>query len=254
MVLKVVIWLGVLLMLAGFGAAGLQYWQGLPRAVVAEGGAEGDPGIVGPPQTWLISPTGGPVPRDDVRAYLVQDRFVQSRVVEITRTVALEDLLADGERLPERPYLQVLADIRAPMAAEGACSALLERLAADCAVQTARAVEASVDPIAGTARVRTALVYTLKPEEEALPDLSARTFETKVITLSFDAQTEGAATVDDLLRSAIAAANTGCDGAEGCRVLRMGITWEGNGAGTARVEVGVLAPLPKGMFPAPPLG
>ncbi|WP_309668408.1 hypothetical protein [Tabrizicola sp.] len=264
MLLKIIIGLGVMLMLAGFGAAGIQYWQGLPDqgGVVAEASDPGaepveeDAATAKPKQTWLVSPTGGLVRRDDVLTYLAQERFVPSRTVAITRVVALQDLLVAGEKLPEQPYLQVLADIRAPMAATGACAVLLEELVADCAVQSARVVEDSVDLLAGTVRIRVELVFRLKPDAEELPDLSARAFSTDIVDLTFDAGTEGAGTVGDLLLSTVRAAQTACKAqkrTEACRVMRMDVTWEGDGAGTAQAVIGSLARLPKGMYPAPPL-
>ncbi len=254
--LKLVIGLGVLLMLAGFGAAGWQYVQAMPPGEVAAVEAETG-GAVGPSQTWLISRSGGLVARDDVASYLDHGRFVEGRTVVITQRAALESLLSEGEKLPEAPYLQVLADIRAPKVAAGACAALQEELAQDCAVHSARVVEGSVDRATGTAQFRIELAFTLKPGEVAMPDLSARAFGTEMVTLAFEAGQDGAATVSDLIRSTVAAANAACAAqrrSEGCRVMRMNLVWEGDGAGALQAEIGSLSRLPKGMFPAPPLG
>ncbi|WP_431298792.1 hypothetical protein [Tabrizicola sp. BL-A-41-H6] len=255
--LKLVIGLGALLMLVGFGAAGWQYVQTLPPAEVAADGAAEVGGLGTPGQNWMISRSGGLVAGDDVAAYLVQDRFVERRTVVITQRAALESLLSDGEKLPEAPYVQVLADIRAPKVAAGACAALQEELAQDCAVHSARVVDGSVDRATGTAQFRIELAFTLKPSEAALPDLSARAFGTEMVTLAVEPGQDGAATVPDVIRSTVSAANAACAAqrrSEGCRVMRMNLVWEGDGAGALQAEIGSLSPLPKGMFPAPPLG
>ncbi len=254
--LKLVIGLGVTLMLVGFGAAGWQYVQTLPQTEVAAGA---DAGAAPKPeqQDWLISPSGSLVPRESVLGYLAQDRFVERRTVVITQRAPLESLLADGEKLPEAPYLQVLADIRAPKVAAGACAALQEVLAQDCALHSARAVADSVDRATGTAEFRIELAYRLKPTDDALPDLSDRVFDTKAVDLSFEAGQEGAGTVPDMIRASAKAAIDACAAqrrTEACRVLRMDLTWQGDGAGVSRIELGALSRLPKGIFPAPPLG
>lgn len=259
MLLKVVIGLGALIMLAVFSAAGLQSRQPPPASEAeAEAAVQESVTTVGEPgQDWLISSAGSLVPRDEALAFLEQTRFVAGRTVVITLKARLTDLLIDGEKLPEEPYLQVLADIRAPKVATGACSALQEVLAAECALHSARVVDSSVDPAQGTAAFRIELAYTLKPSAESLPDLAARAFAADDLSLGFEAGTEGAGTVGDLIRSAVSAAGQACAAqkrSDACRVMRMDLQWEGDGAGAARVVIGSLKPLPKGMFPAPPLG
>jgi hypothetical protein len=258
MLLRVIIGLGVLMMLAGFGAAGLQYWQSLPpSATTAEAGLP-DQGAAPSrsQQNWLISPTGGLMPRDKVRAYLEQARFVDTRFAVITQTAPLDALLLEGEKLPEPAYLQVLADIRAPDVASDACATLLDTIAVDCAVHAARVVDGSIDAVAGTGRFRIELAFRLKPSEADLPDLAATALVTEYASLAAEVGSEAAASVDALMRAAINAADETCAAirrAEACRILRLDVDLQTDGNGAARAEVAALTPLPKGMYPAPPL-
>jgi hypothetical protein len=269
--LKVLIGTGVLLMAVGFGAAGWQYWQTMPRAeAAAESGAEASPaGMVeapapevpadvpaAPRQGWLISPTGGLIPQDDVRAFLAQDRFVEGRILKVTRQATLASLLAEGEKLPEPPFLQVLADIRAPKVAEGLCAVLTQSIAQDCAVHSARVVEDSVDPAAGTARFRLELAYRLKDSGTDLPDLAAHVLQTDIVRLDLDAGAEGTASPDAALEAALAAVAAACDAetvGEACRLQRLDLDWTPGQKVSARAKIAWLDPLPKGMFVAPPL-
>jgi hypothetical protein len=253
--LRLLIGTGILLVVVGFGAAGWQYWQGLPAGEASETAAEAEaPGQRTASQTWLISATGGLVPRDDVRAYLRQDRFVPSRTVTVTRTAPLGDLLAEGEKLPDPPYLQVLADIRAPRIGQALCPVLAERVAQTCAVNSARVVEGSVDPVRGTAQFRIELVYRLKPEAEDLPDLAANVLEDSYVTLDLSAAEGG--TAEAALAAAVDAASAACT-AEGvgqnCRILGLALDLSPDGTPAARARIAWLVPLPEGMFIAPPL-
>ncbi|MBA3908726.1 MAG: hypothetical protein C0524_02340 [Rhodobacter sp.] len=253
--LRILIGTGLLLMVVGFGAAGWQYWQSRPERapeVIAEVASQ----EVGPQQTWLISPTGGLVPRDDVQAFLAQDRFVPSRTVAITRTAPLTDLLADGETLPETPYLQVLADIRAPKTADGLCSVLLSRVAADCAVNAARVVDGSVDPVMGTAQFRIELVYRLKPADAEMPDLAANVLQGDRIRAELEAGSEASATIEAALAATVEAGLAACaerDAGQTCRILGLALDWSPDAPATGRADIAWLAPLPDGMFAAPPL-
>lgn len=248
--LRLLIGTGVLLMTVGFGAAGWQYWQSLPAAPAAEPVAVAEV-TAPPPQNWLISPTGGLVPRDDVLTYLAQGGFVPGRTVTVTRTAALTDLLAEGEKLPEAPYLEVLADIRAPRVADTLCGVLLETIAADCAINSARVVEGSADPVMGTARFRIELVYRLKAEESELPDLAAHVLKTDYVPVDL-----AGLTIEAALLETVTAGQAACQG-EGigqmCRIMRLSLDWTPGGAVSARAEIGWLDPLPEGMFVAPPL-
>ena len=260
--LRLLIGTGVLLMAVGFGAAGWQYWQSLPRAeAVAEVSPAPQPGTPAaaapaPRQTWLISPAGGLVPQDAVRAYLAQERFAESRTVVVTREARLTDLLAEGESLPQTEYLQVLADIRAPKVAKGLCAVLVQSLATDCAVNSARVVEGSVDPVAGTARFRLELVYRL-PDTADMPDLAAHVLESDTASLIVEPGAAGSESAEAALAAAVAAATESCAmkaDAQICRVVQVTLDWAPDRAVQARARIAWLAPLPKGMFTAPPLG
>jgi hypothetical protein len=253
--LRLLIGTGVLLMAVGFGAAGWQYWQTLPRAeaaTVTEAPVETRPTR----QSWLISPTGGPVPQAEVRAYLAQERFVPERTVEVTLQARLATLLVEGEKLPEAVFLPVLADIRAPKVAEGLCDTLRQSIAADCAVNAAGVQEGSVDPAAGTARFKVELVYRLKDDAVEMPDLAAHVFRTDRLRLSPAEDAAVAASPEAALIAAVAALTDAC-AAEGagqvCRPLRLSVDWMPGRPMSAGAEIGWLEPLPKGMFMAPPL-
>lgn len=254
--LRLLIGTGVLLMAVGFGAAGWQYWQSRPvvAAAVAEASAAEAPKPVR--QTWLISPTGGLVPQADVRAYLAQERYVPGRTVTVLRQARLSDLLVDGEQLPEPAFLQVLADIRAPKVAEGLCGVMLETVAQDCAVNSARVVEGSVDPLQGTALFQLELVYRLKEAEAELPDLAAHVLRTEYVGLDIAAGSEGSATPEAALRAMLDEVAASCaleTAGEVCRPLQLSVNWEPGKPVRGSGRIGWLDPLPKGMFVAPPL-
>lgn len=254
--LRVLIGSGVLLMAVGFGAAGWQYWQSLPSVApvaVGEGQVATRPEA---PQPRLVSPTGEAIPQDEVRAYLAQDRFAPRRTVEMILQANLADLLADGERLPEVAYLQVLADIRAPRLAEGLCAVMRPSFAADCAVNAARVVEGSVDPATGTAMFRIELVYRLDAAADEMPDLSQHVLRKGLTLVSLDAGTPGTESAEAALQVALATATEAC-AAEGvgqlCRPMRIAVEWRPGEPAAASVDVAWLSPLPEGLFPAPPL-
>ena len=256
--LRVLIGTGVLLMAGGFGAAGWQYWQSLPKAEPNDiASAPAGPAPVVPArQSWLISPTGGLIPQAEVRAYLAQERFVPERVLRMERQAKLTDLLAEGEQLPEPAFLQVLADIRAPKVAEGLCQVLLDSVASDCAVNSGRVVADSVDPVAGTAHFTLELVYPLKDPGEELPDLAAQVLRSALVSLEVPAGAEGSASPDAALRAlleSVAAACTGEGMGEICRPTRLNIDWVPGRPVMGRAEIAWLDPLPNGMFVAPPL-
>jgi hypothetical protein len=256
--LRILIGTGLLLMTVGFGAAGWQYWQTMPKAEPApEDVAEAQvPAAPSPRQGWLISPTGGLIRQDEVRAYLVQDRFVPDRTLQVTRQASLASLLAEGEKLPDTPFLQVLADIRAPKVAEGLCAVLTAAIAQDCAVNAARVVEDSVDATAGTALFRLELVYRLKDPGTDLPDLAAHVLRSDFVRLDLEAGAEGTASPDAALDAALAAIATACEAetvGEVCRPMKLSLDWVPGRPVTARAEIAWLDPLPKGMFVAPPL-
>ncbi len=254
--LRFLIGTGALLMAVGFGAAGLQYWQSLPSVAPAEPVAAAEAAPAAVRQSWLISPTGGLVLQEEVRAYLEQEMFVPGRSLKVRRQASLGDLLAEGEKLPEAPFLQVLADIRAPRVAEGLCPVLLETIAQDCAVHSARVVEGSVDPMEGTALFDLELVYRLKDDGGELPDLAARVLRSETIQLDFEAGAEGTATPEAALRAAVSTLAEACVAeavGEVCRPIRLSLDWRPGQPVSARVGIAWLDPLPKGIFMAPPL-
>jgi hypothetical protein len=272
--LRALIVSGLLLMTVGFGAAGWQYWSNRP-ASAAGPEASAQPSLVAPGQAgWLVSPTGGLIPREDVRSYLAQERFVSGRIATVVHTAPLTALLAEGDSLPAEPYLQVFADIRAPRLAEGLCPVLLSGIAEDCALHSARVVPGSVDPVRGTARFQIDLAYRLKPEEEALPDLGDRVFETETLGIgqpiepSADGAAEAAieegagaaapldATVTEALATVIASGLAACgtdDDRQACRIMGLSVDWAPGSATTGQARIGWLSPLPAGLFQAPSL-
>jgi len=258
--LRVLIGGGVLLMLVGFGAAGWQYWQGSPAA----GGAALPGGAAAAPGAWLGTATGGIVPAADARAFLVQDRFVPTRTVTLTREAPLTQLLRAGETLPEPVFLPVFADIRAPELARALCPVLTDRIAAACAVNAARLVEGSVRPAEGTARFRIELVYRLRPDPVPLPELGAHVFASRTVTPGAEAGAGAeagqppAATVEAALAAVVEAAQSAClaqgggDGGDGaCRILRLSLDWAPGAPFAGSAEIGWLSPLPDGVFAAP---
>lgn len=256
--LRLLIGSGVLLMAVGFGAAGWQYWKTRPATAVAvEVSDTADvQAAASVRQNWLVSPTGGLVPQADVQAYLAQERFVPTRTLQVVRQARLADLLVGDEQLPEPAFLQVLADIRAQRVSDGLCEALLDTIAQDCAVNAARVVENSVDPVAGTAMFQLELVFRLKDQKAEMPDLATRVLHSEGIRADLDSAAAGAATPAAALRNLLDTITAAC-GSEGvgeiCRPLRLSLNWAEGRAVVAGAEIAWLDPLPKGMFVAPPL-
>lgn len=251
--LRILIVTGALLMLAGFGAAGLQYWQGLPEAEAAAPTALPPDG---PSRTWLISPTGAIVPEGVAETYLEQDRFVPDRMVHVTRAARLDALLTEGEKLPETPYLQVMADIRAPTVAAALCPILTGTVAEACAVHSARVVAGSVDPVRGTADFRIELAYRLKMPETPLPDLAAHVLDRETVQPDIAADPAVADSAESLLAATLQAALTACadeERAATCRLLGVRLDWLPRATPLAQAEIGWLRPLPDGMIPVLPL-
>lgn len=254
--LRLLIGTGVLLMAVGFGAAGWQYWQSLPKVAAVEVEAATPQVAAVVRQSWLISPSGGLIPQDEVRAYLAQERFVQGRTVRVQRQASLNALLAEGEKLPEPAFLEVLADIRAPRVATGLCEVLQQSLAQDCAVHSARVVKGSVDLVQGTALFQLELVYRLREEGGELPDLAAHVLRSDVVRLDLEAGAEGTASPEAALQVLLAALSEACLAeTEGdlCRPMQLSLDWSPGQPVSARAGIAWLDPLPKGMFVAPPL-
>lgn len=250
--LRFLVGTGVGLMLIGFGAAGWQYLQG---SAPANDSAASKPTATF--QDWLISPTGGLVPPDNVRAYLVQDRYVASRTVRVIRSARLVELLAEGETLPAQAYLAVLADIRAPRLAEPLCAQLVETLASDCAVAEARLVPDSLNPTLGTATFALDLVFRERLAAVELPDLATHVLRDAVVTLQPEAGTSGTESPEAALAAAISAARAACPADEAsvgtCRVTDLAVDWQNGMPISLSARVAWLAPLPDGVIPAPPI-
>jgi hypothetical protein len=253
--LRALILAGVSLMLIGFGAAGWQYWQGMATkdpAVVATSSSPED--LADAPQSWLISPTGGATPAADVRAYLVQGRSVPERSLRVTMTAPLADLLAEGESLPDPAYLQVMADIRAPLLAEGLCPVLSAAFAEKCAVASARVIPGTVDELQGTARFGIELYFDVKSDPAELPDLAQQVFETWEIALGPDAGSPRSA--EEALQALTDQAAAACavpEAGQSCRVLRMSLDFDPNGATFGHATLGAIRPLPETMRIVPEL-
>lgn len=252
--LRALIIAGVLLMLVGFGAAGWQYWQGMAANDPAGAPALASDDMTGAPQSWLISPTGGAAPQADVRAYLVQGRSVPERSLHVTMTAPLADLLVEGEALPDAAYLQVMADIRAPVLAEGLCPVLSAAFAEKCAVASARVVPGSVDELGGTARFEIELYFDVKSDAAELPDLAQQVFE--AWNVAYGPAAGNPRSADEALKALTDLAATACAAPEvgqSCRVLRLTLDFDPAGVTLGEVALGAIRPLPETMRIVPEL-
>jgi hypothetical protein len=250
--LRLLIGTGFLLMAVGFGAAGWQYWQGLPssEAPVTEQTAGSSGAAV-----WLISPTGAIVPDDDRRAYLVQDRLVPERMARLTVTARLEDLLIQGEKLPAAPYLEVLADIRAPRLGQALCPILTSGIATTCTVHTARVIPGSVDAVRGEARFTIELAYRQDVSGVALPDLAAYVLHSEEV-LPDATILPAPATVEAALTELVAATIAACSAenrVSTCRVLGLTLDYAPGSSRQAAGRIAWLEPLPDGMKSLSPI-
>jgi hypothetical protein len=244
--LRLLIGTGVLLMAVGFGAAGWQYWQGLEvteRQPTAEAARSPDMPV------WLISPTGAVVPQQDGHAYLVQDRLVPERMARIELTARLDALLLQGETLPSPPYLEVLADIRAPRLGQTLCPILTTSLAATCTVHSARVIPGSVDAVRGEARFALELAYRQDVAGVELPDLAAHVLQTEAV-LPDPAVLPPPGSVEAALAELVGAAGAACgaeDRSATCRVLGLTLDWAPGAQRQAVARIAWLRPLPEGM-------
>lgn len=249
--LRVLIGTGLLLMVVGFGAAGWQYWQS------TAGPDQRNPGSDAATDVWLGTPTGGIVPAEVTAAFLTQDRFVPERIATITREAPLAALLRDGEALPAPVFLEVMADIRAPILAEGLCPVLTGLIAKDCAVHAARVVPGSVDPAQGTARFRFELAYRLKPDGAELPDLSGLIFDTQDVEVGIAPEDTPSTTVEAALAAVIDTGQSACVSDSAglpCRIIDLTLDWAPGVPFSGVARIGWLAPLPDGVYPAPDIG
>lgn len=238
-------------MAVGFGAAGWQYWQGLPANVTPVAGQSESPGSA----AWLVSPTGVIISADDRRAYLVQDRLVPERIAQLTVTARLEDLLLQGEKLPAADYLQVLADIRAKRLGQALCPVLTSGLAVACTVHTARVIPGSVNSVRGEARFTIELAYRQDVSGVELPDLAAHVLQSEEVEP--DATVLPApATVEAALTELVAATLAACsaeDRAATCRVLGLTLDWAPGASRQTAARIAWLEPLPGGMKSLSPI-
>jgi hypothetical protein len=250
--LRFLIGTGVLLMVVGFGAAGWQYWQGLP----ADSAPEGEQAALASDRSdWLITPTGSMVPKAEGRAYLVQDRLVPERMARLTMTAKLDELLVQGEKLPAAPYLQVLADIRAPRLGEALCSILTAEMAQTCAVHSARVLDGSVDRSRGEARFAIELAYRQDVSGTELPDLASHVLRTEQ-ALPDPAVLPLPASSTAALSELVDASLAGCapeERAATCRVLGLALDWSPGAPRQATARIAWLAPLPEGMSTLTPI-
>lgn len=245
--LRVLIGTGLLLMAVGFGAAGWQYWQGLPATATPsarEATAAAPDG-----QVWMISPTGAVVPEADSRAYLIQDRLTPERIARLVVTASLNDLLIEGEKLPAVPFREVLADIRAPRLGQDLCPILMAELALTCSVHSAGVVAGSVNAARSEARFVVELAYRQDVAAKPLPDLAAHVLRRE--TVQPDAEVAPLpASATAALAELVAATVAACaaeERAATCRVLDMTLDWAPGTSGQASARIGWLEPIPRGM-------
>jgi hypothetical protein len=249
--LRLLIITGLALMAVGFGAAGWQYWQGMPATAsstntLASGARDA--------RIWLISPTGSIVPEGEGRAYLVQDRLVPERMARIALTARLDALLLDGETLPEAPYLEVLADIRAPRLGQTLCSILTAELAQSCTVHSARVIPGTVNPLRGEARFRLELAYREDLGGAELPDLAAHVLRNAEVRPDPEVLPPPGS-MEAALAELVTAARTSCseeDRTATCRVLELDLDWAPGATRQASARIAWLSPLPDGMSSLPP--
>jgi hypothetical protein len=244
----------LLALLLGLGAATWRYWQGGAARPVTVTGGQVEDDLSAVLQGWLISPTGGPVAEADVRAYLLQDRAVDDRMLTVTMTAPLTDLLVGDESLPDPVYFDALAEIRAPLLAERLCPVLSASLATRCTVASAHLTRGRVDPATATAAFRLEIYYSEAASLDDLPDLARHVLDTRSIALApgtGPGQTVETA-LEALLRSAAEACAQEAAG-QACRVLRMSLDFSPGQPATGRAVIGALVPLPETMRAAPEL-
>lgn len=237
--------------------AGWQFWPGGAATQVSTLGA-GRAGAALPadPDAWLISPTGGLVSSADVQDYLMQERLTASRALAVTLVAPLDDLLVEGEALPDPIYLEVMADIRAPVLAERLCPVLSQGLAERCAVAAAHVEKGSLDLSSSTAAFRLNIRYSQASDPDALPDLARYVFETRTIDLQPDAEGLPTSSVEAALQALLAAASAAClaeDAGQACRVMRLTLDYAPGRAPTGQAVIGSLYPLSETMRIAPEL-
>ena len=246
--LRLLIGIGLLLMAVGFGAVGWQYWQGLPADPATESADRAQDTAV-----WLTSRSGVVVPAEDSRAYLVQDRLVPERIARLTVTAALEGLLVPGETLPAVPYLEVLADIRAPRVGQSLCPILTNDLAQSCVLHSARVVPGSVNALRGEASFAIELAYREDVAGVELPDLAAHVLEIEEVLPDL-AVLPAPASVEAAVKELVSGTRAACEAEDRvatCRVLGLKLNLAQGGMQNAAARIAWLTPLPDGMTSLP---
>ena len=237
--------------------AGWQFWPGGAASQASSPGA-GRAGAALPadPEAWLISPTGGLVSSADVQDYLMQERLTPSRALAVTLVAPLDALLVEGEALPDPMYLEVMADIRAPVLAERLCPVLSQGLAERCAVAVAHVEKGSLDLSGSTATFRLNIRYSQASDPDALPDLARYVFVTRTIDLQPDAEGLATSSVEAALQALLATASAACmaqDAGQACRVMRLTLDYAPGRVPSGKAVIGSLFPLPETMRIAPEL-
>lgn len=235
-------------------AAGWLIWGKLPFFLGSNAGSWSERDLPDSRQDWLLSPTGGAVPMDVIRAYLDQSDLIPERGLLVTVVAPLTTLLAEGEPLPDTLYHPVMADIRAPVLAERLCPVLTARLADRCAVDFARVRKGSLDPVQATATFTLALRFSQPVTTADLPDLARHVLETRVIPLP--APAGRLQSLESVLTALLDAANAACRAeavSRDCRVLRLSMDFAPGREATGQAVIGALYPLPDGLRPAPEL-
>ena len=267
LMLRIVLFLGIALVVVAGGAAGWQYWQSMAPAQLAsapEGAAPAlalveaqAPAKIAPAsQGWLISPGGELVKRKLAENFLDQDRFVASRIVALSFRAPLSALLSEGEGLPAPVYHLAFAEVRANVLAASLCAPLVEMLAEGCAATEVELIKDSYDPESVSAQFRVVLAFTLKSEEQPLPDLAARVLKRDSVggySETVSGQTDPVRELRDVARLAAETCRQEMADGHFCRISNMQISLDSPGGAQFSIEYQSLHPLPKGMYPAPPL-
>lgn len=269
MLLRIVLFLGIALVLGAGGAAGWQYWQTMapaqqagdapaaaPEAALVKGQAPARTQSAAPSQSWLISPGGELVKRKLAEAFLEQDRFVPSRNVLMRFRAPLTALLSEGEGLPAPVYREAFAEVRANMLAVPLCAPLIEMMAQGCAVTEVALVQDSYDPATDTAEFRVRLAFTLKPEAQPLPDLATRVLKRDSLageSETVSGKSDPARRLRDVARLAAETCSQQMAAGNFCRVSAIEIAISDPARASFGISYESLHPLPRGMYPAPPL-
>lgn len=238
-------------------AAGWRFWPGGAATQINSPGA-GRAGAARPGEsdTWLISPTGAAVSAQDAQDYLMQDRLTPNRALSVTMVAPLDALLVAGEALPDPLYLEVMADVRAPVLAEALCPVLSAGLADRCAVAAAHVESGSIDPVRSTAAFRLNIRYSLAVGGDELPDLARVVLRTRTVELSPEAAGQATGSVEAALQALLALARSACaaqDSGQACRVMRLTLDYAPGQVASGSAVIGSLYPLPETLRPAPEL-